>query len=183
MPRTVRQRLPPDFMVEAFVERSALDQLIPGVPQTLENVPLRMADTLVAGPDVRIIPAKVKVSFTIRSRIRETVVENMRVQIGGPIEDRDAFIVEVDPKVLRDVTVLADADLSREIESGNVPVIAILHLSSREKESMITQKPVSMFVALIPELRGGTRYQQLSVKPGTELPMISLKITRRTLPS
>lgn len=179
LPRSIRQRLPQDFTVEAFVERGSLDQLDPGVPQSLDNVSLRLPEILGLADNVRITPAKVKLAFTIRSRIRETTVESVRVQIGGPVEDRDSFVVEVDPKVLRNVTVLADADLSKDIESGEVPVIAIIHLSSREKESMVAAKPVSMFVALIPEMDGGTRYEQLKVKPGATMPVISLRITPR----
>lgn len=179
LPRSIRQRLPADFTVEAFVERGVLDQLAPGVPQTLENVSLRLPEIVGAVADVRMTPQKVKLTFTIRSRIRETAVDSARVQIGGPVEDRDAFVVEADPKVLRGITVLADADLSRQIEAGDVPVIAMIHLSSREKEAMIAQKPVSMFVALIPELGGGTRYEQLRLKPGAAMPVINLKITPR----
>ena len=178
LPHALRQRLPQDFAVEAFIDRRELDLLTPGAPQSQE-VRLRLPETLSAGSEVRMNPSKVKVNFTIRSRIRETVIDSVRVQIAGPPEDRDTYRVEIDPKVLRGVMLMADADLSRQIESGEVPVIALLQLSSREKEAMIDHKAVSCFLALVPETNGGTRYEQLGMKPGAETPVISLKITNR----
>jgi hypothetical protein len=181
LPSSLRQRLPQDFAVEAFVDRTQLDAIQPGEPQSLE-VALRLPSTIAGGSDVRMNPAKALVNFTIRSRIRETKVDSVRVQIAGPPEDREGFEIEVEPKVLRDVTVLANADLSRQIESGEAPVIAVLHLSSREKEAMIEQKAVSYFLAAISEADGVMRYEQLDTKPGSEMPVVNLTITRRATP-
>jgi hypothetical protein len=101
------------------------------------------------------------------------------VQLAGPPEDRDIYTVEIDPKQLRDVTVSADSDLIRRIESGEVPVVAFLHLSSREKEMQIESKRVSYFMALVSD-PAGTRFVPVTVKaPANELPVIKLKIARR----
>lgn len=176
LPRSVRQRLKPDFAIEAAVDRSELDALEPGVPQSLD-VTLRFPEEIAAGSDARITPSKARVSFTIRSRIRETLVDSVRVQIQGAAED--THVTEVEPKVLRGVTLMADADLSRKIESGDVPVIAVVHLRSSEKEAMIDHKEVSYFLAMETLPDGSTRYEQLKIKPGAAMPVINLKITPR----
>lgn len=186
LPHSLRQRLPQDFAIEAFVDRQELDLLQPGMPQSVDaklRLPEAIAAGSAAGNEVRINPTQAKVKFTIRSRVRETTVDSVRVQTAGPPEDREAYQVEVEPKVLRGVSVLADADLSRQIESGEVPVIAVVHLSSREKEAGIDHKEVSYFEALAPEIDGGTRFVQLSVKPGATMPVINLKITPRAQPA
>jgi hypothetical protein len=186
LPHALAERLPADFAVEAFIDRAQLDQLQPGEPQSLHDVRLRLPEAFTAGNganDVRISPSKVKVNFTIRSRIRETVIDSVRVQVTGPLEDREAYHIEVEPKVLRSVTLLANADLSRQIESGEVPVVAVVYLSSREKEAMIESKPVSYFMALVPEVGGGTRFEPLSLPSGTVMPEINLTITPREQPA
>jgi hypothetical protein len=180
LPRALRQQLRGDFAVEAFLDRSQLDGLIPGEPQVKE-ARLRLPETsgIASGENVRLNPQVATVRFTIRSRVRETRVDSVRVQVAGPVEDRDAYHIEVDPKVLRGVTLLADADLSRQIEAGDVPVIAFVHLSSREKEAMIESKPVSWFEALAPEIDGETRFERLRLPEGAEMPVIKLKVTPR----
>ena len=50
--------------------------------------------------------------------------------------------------MLPDVTVRANEDLIRRIESNEVTVIALLHLSNQEKEQGIRTKPVAYFLAL-----------------------------------
>ncbi len=180
LPHTLREQLRGDFAVEAFLDRGQLDGLAPGEPQVKE-ARLRLPETLIGAntSDVRFNPSVVTVRFTIRSRVRETKVDSVRVQVAGPVEDRDTYRVEVDPKVLRAVTLLADADLSRQIESGEVPVIAFVHLSSREKEAMIESKQVSWFEALVPEMDGGTRFERLRLPPGAVMPEVKLSISLR----
>ena len=180
LPQSVRRNLREDLSVEAFIDRSVLDGLVPGEPTTLDAT-LRFPETLAVGPDARITPSKVKITFTIRSRIRETTVDSVRVQVLHASED-PSFEVEVDPKVLRNVTVLADSDLSRQIEAGDVPVVAVVHLRSSEKEALIDRKAVSFFQAQIQDADGSWRYVQLGVKPGTSMPVINLRITNRTAP-
>jgi hypothetical protein len=180
LPHSLRQQLRADFYVEAFLDRSQLDGLVPGEPQVKEaRLRLPESAAIADAEQIRISPSVATVRFTIRSRVRETRVDSVRVQVAGPVEDRDAYHIEVDPKVLRGVTLLADADLSRQIEAGEVPVIAFVHLSSREKEAMIESKAVSWFEALAPLVEGGTRFERLRVPPGAVMPEIKLKITPR----
>lgn len=180
IPGRARSRLPQSLTVEAFVDRIDLDRLEPGVRQTLE-CKLRLPEGQATGIDAAITPSRATVSLAIRSRTREVKLESVRVQIAGPPEDRDAYLIEVDPRQLRDVKITADADLVRRIESNEVPVVAIVHISSREKEAHIDSKRVTEFMALVPEPAGGTRGVMVSgkVNDSTEMPLIKLKITDR----
>lgn len=199
MPRALRQRYPKDLVIEAVADRAELERLVPGVPVSVD-ARVRLPEAVsVAGPGssstganpsgggggsgggVMITPAKVKLSFTIRSRTRETKLDTVRVQIAGPPEDRDAYIVEVEPLQLRDVHITTDADLMRRIESNEVPVVAVVHLSALEKENRITSKPISYFVALVPEGRGSTKgvIVNATIGESTQMPLINLKITDR----
>jgi hypothetical protein len=179
MPNRVRQRLPQGISVEAFIDRFELDQLEPGVRHT-RDVKVRLPPDLAANQDVTVSPSSVSMSFTIRSRTREAKLENIRVQLAGPPEDCEIYSMEIEPKQLRGVTISADADLIRRIEANEVPVIAFLHVSSREKEAKIESKRISYFMALVTEAGGGTRYIPVNFKgTAAEMPVISLKITPR----
>jgi hypothetical protein len=196
MPRALRQRYPKDLVVEAVADRAELERLGPGVPVSLV-ARLRLPE-LVAGSgpatspgaasatpaNVTMTPSRVKLSFTIRSRTRETRLDAVRVQLAGPPEDRDAYVIEIEPRQLRDVRVSTDADLMRRIESNEVPVVAVVHISALEKENRIAAKPVSYFVALVPEGRGSTKgvIVNATVGDSTQMPLINLKITDRPLP-
>jgi hypothetical protein len=185
MPGRMRARLPQSVTVEAFVDRAELDRLPPAVRQT-RDAKLRLPENLqaVTASDVSITPSRATLTFTVRSRTREVKLDAVRVQLAGPPEDRDAFVVDVDPKQFRDVTVSADADLVRRIETGEVNVVAIVHLSSRDKEARLESKKVTAFMALVPEPGGATRGVQVQVKVGesSDMPLVKLKITDRAAP-
>jgi hypothetical protein len=185
MPKTLRQRGPRDVVVEAFVDRSELDRLLPGAPQSIE-ARLRLPEGLpgAGATGVSINPNRAKLTFTVRSRTREIKLDTVRVQIAGPPEDRDAYVVEIDPKQLRGVTISAASDLARRIETNEVPVVAVVHLSALEKENRIASKPVSYFLALVPDGKGGTAGEIVkgTVAGSTQMPAINLKITDRQAP-
>lgn len=182
MPSQLRQRLPQRLQVEAFVDRSELDRLEPGRPHTLD-VKLRLPEGLPNTSDITITPARAKLTFVIRSRTREVSLDTVRVHVAGPPEDRDLYDIEVDPKQLRNIVISTDADLATKIESGEAPVVAVIHLSSREKEARIESKRISGFVALVPEPGGGTRMVEVKglMTGGGELPPVSLTISLRPI--
>jgi hypothetical protein len=179
VPNQLRSRFGEGFAVEALIERAELDRMQPGVPHTQE-VRVRLPDGSAAN-DVRVTPGRVKMTFTIRSRTRDIQLGTVRVQVTGPPEDAELYTVEIEPRQLNNVTITADSDLVRRIQNNEVPVIAMLHLGSREKEAGLESKRISGFVALVPDAGGGTRIQQVTGKVGetTELPAIRLKITKR----
>lgn len=185
MPSQLRQSYPQGVTVEAFVDRAELDRLQPGIPHTLE-VKLRIPELIGlvgSNNNVTITPSRAMMTFTIRSRTRETLLESVRVQVAGPPEDRNAYTVEIEPKQLRNVTIIADADLIRRIENNEVPVFAMLHLSSREKEARIESKRVTYFIAMVPEA-SGTRGVQVEARVDgvAEMPLVRLNITRTGTP-
>lgn len=179
LPSRLRERWLGSITVEAFVERGRLDQLEPGRPHEID-VGVRPADGLPANAGLSIEPATVQLSFTMRSRIRETQLDNVRVQLAGPPEDYREFIVEVQDPILRNVTIRAEGDLIRRIESEEVTVVALLHLSNREKEQRIGSKPISYFLALVPRPDGSTRGVLVEGQIGDEPspPPIRLNIER-----
>ena len=138
---------PDDLIVEAVVDRSEIDRLSPGIPHRLENVAVRLPRSLARDGTVRGEPAEVALSFTIRSQIRELALESpVRVQLVGPAEDTEFVVFE--PKHLSDVTVSAPISIIERIESGDLIVLAWVHIKSSEKESRIERKRVAMFVAM-----------------------------------
>lgn len=179
MPSQMRARVGPGFAVEAAPERAELDRLQPGIPHNLD-VKVRLPEGFGATNAVTITPSRVRVGFMIRSRTRDIKLDTVRVQLASPPEDRDLYLVDIDPKQLNNVTITADAELARRIESNEVPIIALLHLGSREKETQIESKKISGFIALVPET-GGSRMVQVTGKVGDsiDMPAIRLRITKR----
>lgn len=150
LPGQLRPFVSEDATVEAFVDRQQLDRLEPGVPHTLENVVLRLPEPLSDRP-IAITPSAVRMTFTIRSQIRELpLVTPVRVQTAGPPEDTE-YLIAFEPKQLRDVIVSAPVTVIDKIESGDAVVIAIVHLKSTEKEARLDRKRVASFVALMPD--------------------------------
>jgi hypothetical protein len=148
MPSQLRSLLPEDLTVEAFLDRQELDRLERGIPQTIENVALRLPERVAPGRRLEIDPPRVTLTFTIRSQIRELLLDApVRVQMAGPPEDSE-YLVEFDQKQLREVTVSAPVEVIERIESGQAVVVALVHLKSTEKEARIERKPVTCFLAL-----------------------------------
>jgi hypothetical protein len=179
LPVSHRQRLPGEIVLDAFIERSRLETLRPDIRHTLD-APLRLPETPGATADnVTIEPTTARVSFTVRSRIRELALESVRIQVAGPHEDHGEYVVELEDPWLRGVTISADADLIRRIENNEATVVAVLHLTSLEKEQRIERKPVAYFVAL-----GGPRPVVVDARVGDspELPPVNLRISRLARP-
>ena len=180
MPSSLRQRFTGDLPVEAVVDRASLDRLAPDQRHTLD-VKLRPPDGLASVDGVAVNPPTAKLSFTVQSRTREHRLENVRVQMAGPPEDNREYLVELDETVLRDVTITAESDLVSRIASGEVTVVAMLHLSNREKEQGIDRKPITYFLAIVPDEQGHTRGVVVNARVGSSstLPVVRFQVTRR----
>jgi hypothetical protein len=179
LPSRLRDRAGENLAVEVHIPQTRLDRLEPGVMNTVENLKLRLAGPLGNVRPVRIEPPRATVTFTVRSRIKETTLPTVRVQIAGPPEDNDEYAVEIENNTLTDVTVKADRELISQIERGDAVVVALVHLSHQEKELGIESKPVTCFMAL-------PRDSSVSVAPtlveaeingSNQLPLIRLQIT------
>lgn len=171
-----------DIRVQAFVEQEQSATLPEGVLQQLDVNLRLLPEALAANPHVHLVPAKARMSFTIRSQTRELKLDSdVIVQLATPPDDQDDFIVEFDTNSLRDVMVIADADLIRQIESGAATVIAFVHLSSSEKERIArgegtATKEVSFFHAVVED-----QWFDISVRVAgsDQMPDILLRVTQK----
>ena len=83
MPARLRGRWPDVLTVEAVADPLRLAQLEPGSRHTIQ-VSLRLPEALAAEPSVQVTPSEASITFPIRSRIRETTLDTVRVQLSGP---------------------------------------------------------------------------------------------------
>ncbi len=178
LPSRLRESLGYDLVVEARVSKARLDELEPGEERKLLAGLHLPATTGDFGP-VTIKPNSATITLTVRSRIRETTLPTVRVQIGGPPEDQLEYIVEIDEqdKQLRDVTIRADAALISQIERRDVKVVALLHLTTSDKDQRIESKPISCFMA-VPDV-GTATIVQAEVAGSAPLPIIHFRVIER----
>ncbi len=178
LPNRLRESLGNDLVVEARISKARLDELEPGEEWKLPAGLYLTATTADFGP-VSIKPNSATITLTVRSRIRETTLPTVRVQIFGPPEDQLEYIIEIDEqdKQLRDVTIRADAALISQIEQRDVKVIALLHLTTSDKDQGIESKPISCFMA-VPDV-GTTTIVQAEVAGSARLPIIHFRVIER----
>lgn len=171
-----------DIRAQAFVGQELSSTLPEGVPQQLDIQPRLLPEALASNEYVNLSPDSVRLSFTIRSQTRELALNRpVNVQLAMPHQDQRDFLVEFETDSIRNVMVIADADLVRRIESGEATVIALVHLKSIEKERIANdtgtaERPVSMFAALVD---GRMREVRCNVDGSNEPPIIRLTVTNR----
>jgi len=185
MPQRLRPSAEEQLVVDAAVgPASNLSGLEPGKVHTLRDIPVRLPEALRGVQGVSFYPERVDITFTVKSRIQSTTINDVRVQISGDPKNFSEYTIEiVDEEVLRDVTVSAESELIQQIETGVAKVAAIVHLTTRDLEENITSKRVSHFRAIVNQPDHSDRgiLVQASVD-GDEAPVINLKITRREVP-
>ncbi len=170
-----------DLALEALVLQPRLDRIQPGVVNTV-SATLSLPAPLDAEPSVTIQPSTATIKFTVRSRIKEMTLATVRVQIAGPPKDHDEYRIEIQNPTLADVTVKADAELIGELERHGAVVVAMVHLSQREKERGIESKPVTCFMALPLGANSAVKARIVDAQVGgsPQPPVVRLKITART---
>lgn len=178
LPSRLRESLGNDLIVEARVSQARLDELEPGEERELPAGLYLPATPGNPGP-VTIKPNSATITLTVRSRIRETTLSTVRVQIGGPPEDQLEYIIEIDEldKQLREVTIRADAALISQIERRDVKVVALLHLTTSDKDQRIKSKPISCFMA-VPDV-GRATIVQAEVGGSARMPIIHFRVIER----
>ncbi len=178
LPQRLQGRLGAGVSVKALVDPAQLGRLNPGEPAQL-TARIELPESLATQASVMVTPTAGTVSFTVRSNMREVTLPTIPVHIRGPWKDHEEYIVEVAEadRFLEEVTITADAALIDRIAAGDVKVFALVHISSTEKEQGIEAKPVTCFLALIPEGESTTVTAQLngSLQP----PLIHLRISER----
>lgn len=181
LPQHLLSRLGAGVSVKALVDPAQLGRLNPGEPARL-TARVELPESLATQASVRVTPTAVTVSFTVRSNIKEVTLPTIPVHIMGPWKDHEEYIVEVAEadRFLENVTVTADAALIARIAAGDVKVFALVHISSTEKEQGIEAKPVTCFLALIPE--GGSTTVTAELDGSLQPPLIHLRISERARP-
>ncbi|MCH8314599.1 MAG: hypothetical protein IIA64_01380 [Planctomycetes bacterium] len=181
LPQRLQDRLGAGVSVKALVDPAQLGRLNPGEPARL-TARVELPESLATQESVTVTPTAVTVSFTVRSNIKEVTLPTIPVHISGPWKDHEEYIVEVAEadQFLENVTVTADAALIDRIESSEVKVFAFVHISSTEKEQGIESKPVTYFLALLPE--GGASIVAAQLNGSSQPPLIHLHISERAGP-
>ena len=182
LPSRLGHLTPEEIAPRAYIAQSRLDRLEPGREYVL-STKLLLPEKLAREDSVTIEPTVANVTFTVRSFIEEHTLATVRVHIAGPPEDHEDYLVEIDKadEVLKGVTISADAVLIEQIKAGDAVVVAMVHLSNRDKEQRVESKPVTYFVALPANGAGGEKGQIVDATVGdsTEPPLIHLAITER----
>ncbi len=183
---TLPSRLQTQFgepRVEAFMMQSASSLLPEGILQQ-KDVPLRIVPEQLADDEhVELSRSHVSMSFTIRSQTRELKLDRpVPIQLSGPWQDQNDYVVTIQTDGIRDVTITADANLIRRIEAGEATVVAILHLRSLDKERHSNLQnedfvPTVYFMALQDH-----RVQQVQAQIGDTMdpPVIDFTVTHRS---
>lgn len=180
MPRRDRmQRFTGDQTVEAVIDRASVGELEPGRRYS-RDVRLRLADGM-TGPDISVTPSRVNVNFTVRSSLRQTVINVVNVRMAGPWESSAEYGIQLEPAVLRDVEIEAEAEVIRQIEAGEAYVVAVMHLKHSEMESLIDSKRISYFAVISDDDQDGHIVNASRIGEDTTgtMPAIALTITRR----
>lgn len=167
-----------DLTIDATIEPWQLGTLVPGEEYTV-NAVLRPPQPLADRDDVDMITRTATITFTARSRIEEYTLDAVRVQIQSPPEDFEEYRVIVDEadRVLRNVTVQGESDLIDQIADGTVKVMAVVQLSTQDKDNRIERKTLSSFQAIYPD--GRVRTIEALVDGSAEQPTIHFTIEER----
>ncbi len=180
LPRRLRDHAGDELRVKASVPGQRLDRLKPGVPNTI-TATLELPPRLAGDPRVTLDRRFAEIKFTVKSRIKETTLPTVRVQIAGPPEDHEEYHIEIENPTLANVTIKADIELISRIERNQAVVVAIVHLSQREKERGIEEKRVTCFMALPRDDNAPFQAAIVSaeIDGDAQAPVIRLKISDR----
>ncbi|HYE63208.1 MAG TPA: hypothetical protein VD997_14530 [Phycisphaerales bacterium] len=159
--------------VIARVEPAALTRLTPGRKEAVTGVRLLAPPELAGVPRLKIDPATIDVTLTLRSKTSTIRVASVPVHVRiapGELNKWEIEIPEQD-RFLTDVTVTGPGDLIKQIQDKALPVVATVHLSFEELERGIPSKE-----AVFSEYQTGLRFD---VADRT----VRLKIKRREAPA
>jgi hypothetical protein len=182
-PKTVtidllRQDLPAgsaELYVEAVVEHDDLRGKKTGDEHHVEAMLRGPASLGLTDKIMKTDPDRVELSF----HLRNITLDSVRVQLAGPPEDFAEYRITLEPAVLLNVTISGEDEVLRKIESGEANVVAMVHLSNRDKEQAIRTKAVAYFVALASEsARGDLVEGRMEGVNENEGPIVGVTIER-----
>ncbi|MCP4758550.1 MAG: hypothetical protein GY894_00345 [Planctomycetes bacterium] len=172
-PQDVVHELPETLVVDAVVDPRDVARLEPGVLHTVECA-LKLPDSLRLPVGVTIDPPTALVSFQLVARQRRADVPRVRIQVISTPQDFAAYAIELSEPMLTDVTIEASPDDISEVQAGRAQVIAVVHLSTNDKERGIESKPISFFAILRSD---GTATPITATVNDNAHPEVSLSIT------
>ena len=173
VPRSVVHLLPDPLVVEAVVDPRDIARLEPGVLHTVDGT-LRLPGSVDLPTAVTIEPASARVSFQLLARQRQATVPLVRIQIISSPQDYGTWHVTLPEPRLIDVDIEASPDDTAEVEAGHAQVIAVVHLTTNDKERAVEKKAVSFFAIVRPD---GTATPVLGKWKDNPHPEIALTIT------
>jgi len=144
VPRSVVHELPDRLVVDAIVDPRDILRLEPGVLHTVDGT-LQLPDSVRVSGSATIDPPTARVSFQLVARQRRATVPKVRVQIVSSPEDFGLYHVELANPLLADVSIEASPDAIADVQAGKAQVIAVVHLSTNDKERQLDRKAVSFF--------------------------------------
>jgi len=173
IPRSALHDIPESLTAEARIDQRDLVGLEPGVLQTIDAT-LGLVDSGTPWGDVAISPSTARVSFRLVARHRSLTVPRVRIQIASAPQDFGTWEVVVPQSFLADVEIEAALDVIEAVEKGQAQVIAVVHLTTNDKERTIDSKPVSFFAVIDAD---GIASPVRGSVGGDSHPEISLEIT------
>ncbi|MDP6986592.1 MAG: hypothetical protein QGG74_00985 [Phycisphaerales bacterium] len=174
VPRSVARQLPDPLIVEAVVDPRDITRLEPGVLHTVDGT-LRLPGSALRSGPITIEPASSRVSFQLLARQRRATVPRVRIQIISSPQDFGTYQVTLGEPLLSDVDIEASPEDIADVEAGAAQIIAMVHLTTNDKERAVETKAVSFFAIVRPD---GTATPVLGSLKDNPHPEIALSITR-----
>jgi hypothetical protein len=163
--------------VTEFVTKAAVTRADIQSASTVQDVSVspKLPDSVDITTGVTIGPASARVSFQLVARQRQATVPRVRIQVISSPQDFGLYHVTLVTPLLSDVDIEASPDAIAEVEAGNAQVIAMVHLTTNDKERAVEKKAVSFFAIVRPD---GMATPVLGTWQDNPHPDIALAITR-----
>ncbi len=161
-PADAADALGDDATIRATIGPERLTDLTPGRSGRLTGIRLVPPPSLEGLDGVRIQPAQVEVTLTLRSTNRTVIIPSVPVRIELALVEAGNWIVEPDSatdRFLRDVRVTGPSDIVERIESGDLRVPARVVLSFSELEEAVSGDGVIEKEATFGELPSPVRFE------------------------
>ncbi len=173
VPKENRKELPEAISVFAKVNDVDVKDLKPGIVHNLSAAISLTQELIDAGATAE--PNKVEITFKIRSNMDVITLPKAYIKIAASAEDYAKYTVSLEKTSIQNVGVQADKELISRINSGEVAVYAIVHLSETDMEQLTKEKAVTSFIAIDEEGKG------IQVEASVEDP-VALNVTIEITP-
>lgn len=169
LPASGAERLPQPLVLDVVIPPDEIRRLEPGL-HTLDGT-VQLPTELGTFDNVSFDPPIVEVTFRLLSRAKSIQVERARIQLNSAAQDFGEYAVELPDQFLQNVTVEADAETIDQLESGECQLIAVVYLSTSDKERRVESKPVAYFTVLCRDGTGKVVTATVGDNPHPEVKM------------